>query len=91
VFKLETQAGKPFEVGNVKVIPIAQVLLLQPSGSQGGLIWNRPTAIQVEREDGSQELVPIYDVTRLSQIILAGLMAGTVIFWVLFKIIRRKQ
>jgi hypothetical protein len=91
VFKLETQAGKPIVVGNAKIIPLAQVLQLQPPGSQGGLIWNRPAAVRVEREDGSQELIPIYDVTCLSQIILAGLVAGTVIFWVLFKIIRRKQ
>lgn len=91
MFELETRTGKPIAAGNAKVTPIAQVFRLQPPGLQVGLIWNRPIAIQVEREDGSQELIPIYDVTRLSQIILAGLVAGTLIFWGLFKIIRRKQ
>ncbi len=89
MFKLETQAGKPIIIEKTKIIPIAQVLQVQPPGFQSGLIWNRPTAVRVEKVDGSHELIPIHDTTRLAQIILAGLAAGVVIFWVLYRIIRR--
>ena len=92
MFKLETRAGKPIVAGKVKITPIAQVLRLQPPGLRGGLIWNRPVAVQVEKEDGSQGLIPIRDMTRLVQIALVGFTAaGMAVFWLLFKIVRRKR
>jgi hypothetical protein len=91
LFSLETQAGEPIIVDKTKITPIAQVLRVQPPGFQGGLIWNRPTAVRVEKVDGSYELVPIQDITRLVQVILAGMVAGVLIFSVLYRMIRRRE
>jgi hypothetical protein len=91
LFTLETQAGEPIIVEKTKIIPIAQVLRLQPPGYQGGLIWNRPTEVRVEQADGSYELLPIQDITRLVQIILAGLVAGVLIFSMFYRMIRSKE
>jgi hypothetical protein len=89
MFKQETQAGNPIQVGKIKIIPVAQVVKLQPPGFQGGLIWNRPVWVQVYKEDGSHERIPVFDFTRLAQIILAGLALGVTVFWVLNKFFRR--
>ena len=39
----------------------------------GGMVWNRPSAVLVERDDGTQR-IPIVDVTRVVQIVLFGLI-----------------
>jgi hypothetical protein len=91
LFTIETQAGEPIIVEKTKIIPIAQVLRFQPPGYRGGLIWNRPAAVRVEKVDGSVELIPIHDITRLIQIILAGMVAGVLIFSVFNRMIRRKE
>ena len=90
LIQFETQAGRPILTGKIIVTPIAKVLRLQIPGLQGGVIWNRPVAVLVEREDGSQEMIHVRDVTRLLQLTLAGLAAGMMIFWLLSRGFRRK-
>ena len=60
----------PVTVGGVTVTPLARALVVRWPG--GGLVWNRPAAVLVERE-GRVRRIPIVDVTRLVQAGLLGL------------------
>lgn len=70
MFDLQTRSGEPVTVDDVTITPESQALSLRWPG--GGLVWNRPVAILVER-DGETERMPILDVTLLAQIALLGL------------------
>jgi hypothetical protein len=60
-------------VHGVTVTPRSRALVVR--GPNGGLVWNRPTAVLVER-DGQTRRVPIVDVTRLLQ---AGLLGAVLV------------
>lgn len=65
----QTLPGPAVTVGDLTVRPQAQAIVLRwPSG---GVVWNRPTAILVER-GGHTERIPIVDVTRLAVLALAA-------------------
>jgi hypothetical protein len=65
----QTVAGQPVTVGDVTLTPQSQALVIR--WPNGGLVWNRPVAILVER--GQQtERIPILDVTRIVQWGLLG-------------------
>jgi hypothetical protein len=65
--RLENIAAEPMVVGDTRITPQAQAFSLRVPF--GGLVWNRPTAVLVERDDGTQR-IPIVDVTRVAQIVL---------------------
>ncbi len=69
MFDWQTVWGNPVSVGDVTVTPQSQALIIRwPSG---GLVWNRPVAILVER--GQQaERISIVDTTRVVQLGLLG-------------------
>ena len=46
---------------------------------QGGLIWNRPTAVVVRSSNGQETTFPIVDVTRIAMVALIGLGLATVL------------
>jgi hypothetical protein len=60
-------------VHGVTVTPRSRALVVR--GPRGGLVWNRPTAVLVER-DGKSCRVPIVDVTRILQ---AGLLGAVLV------------
>ena len=66
----QTTSGEAVAVGDITVIPQSQALTVHLPF--GGFVWNRPTAVVVER-DGRAERIPIYDVTRVLQLGLLGL------------------
>jgi len=68
--------GEPISAGGVRVTPQARVLEVHWRG--GGLVWNRPVAVAVER-DGHTTRMPIVDATRLVQLVL-GVCAGVCAF-----------
>ena len=72
--QLETHCGETIVASGVRVTPQSRALTVTWPG--GGWVWNRPVALQVE-QDGEVQQIPIVDVTRWSQIALAGL---TVLF-----------
>jgi hypothetical protein len=61
-------------VGDVTVTPLARALVVRLP--QGGFVWNRPTALTVERA-GAVRRVPVVDVTRLLQLGVLALAAAT--------------
>jgi len=68
--RLENTSSEPIVVGDTRITPQAQAFSLR--FPFGGFVWNRPTAVLVERDDLTQRL-PIVDVTRVMQIVLFGL------------------
>lgn len=70
IFYQQNLHGEKTTVGQVSVTPLSQVLMIR--WPYGGLIWNRPQAILVER-DGQMERIRIMNVTRMSQLGLLGL------------------
>ncbi len=71
IIKWQTVSGEAVTVGDVTVVPQSQALMLR-WGRYGGLVWNRPAGILVER-GGQTERIPIVDVTRAVQLGLLGL------------------
>ncbi len=59
----QTHTGEAIEVGDTTVIPQSQALHIKLPF--GGYVWNRPTAVMVER-NGRIETIPILDVTRIA-------------------------
>ncbi len=70
IIKWQTVSGEAATVGDVTVVPQSQALTLR-WGRHGGLVWNRPAAILVER-GGQTERIPIVDFTRAAQVGLFG-------------------
>jgi hypothetical protein len=75
----QTLSGDRVTVGDVSLTPQSQALTIR--WPWGGLVWNRPVAVLVER-DGQTERMPIVDVTRMAQLGLLGL--GLVFSMVIF-------
>lgn len=69
--RLENISAEPIVVGDTRITPQAQAFSVR--FSFGGFVWNRPTAVLVERDDVTQR-IPIVDVTRVAQIVLFGLV-----------------
>ncbi len=69
--RLENTSAEPIVVGDTKITPQAQAFSVR--FPFGGFVWNRPTAVLVERDDGTQR-IPIVNVTRLAQIALFGVI-----------------
>ena len=70
IIKWQTVSSQAVTVGDVTVVPQSRALTLR-WGRYGGLVWNRPAAILVERGDQT-ERIPIVDFTRAIQIGLFG-------------------
>jgi hypothetical protein len=63
--EVRRRQGTPRTVGELTVTPEARALIIRlPTG---GFVWNRPTAVLVERR-GRVERIPIHDVTRIGQL-----------------------
>ena len=85
IIRLENTSAEPIVVGDTRITPQAQAFSVRfPSG---GFVWNRPTAVLVERDDLTQR-IPIVDVTRVAQIALFGLV---VTFSVIITLLAARQ
>ena len=71
IIRLEDTSAEPIVVGDTRITPQAQAFSVR--FPFGGIVWNRPTAVLVERDDLTQR-IPIVDVTRVAQIALFGLV-----------------
>jgi hypothetical protein len=67
-------SAAPVTVGDLTVTPRARALVVRLP--QGGFVWNRPTALTVERA-GAVRHVPVVDITRILQLPLLALAAAT--------------
>ena len=74
IIQWETHAGEPVRAAGVTVTPLAWALTVRLPF--GGLVWNTPVAVLVDR-DGAVERLPIVDVTRIA-LIGIGLFSAVV-------------
>lgn len=82
--QVETTAGRPIRAAGQVLVPLARVVRLRLPLLHGGVIWNRPIAVLVRSEDGSEYEVPIHDVTRRVQLLaLAAGLLGSLLIWLL--------
>jgi len=70
MLRWQTLSGDKVTVGDVTVMPQSKALTI--CCPRGGLVWNRPVGILVERGEQT-ERIPIVDVTRIAQLGLLGL------------------
>jgi hypothetical protein len=65
-------SAEPVTVGDLTVTPRSRALVVRMGN--GGFVWNRPTAVLVER-GGRARRIPIVDYSRVFQVGLLGLAA----------------
>ncbi len=82
----QTTSGQPVTAGNVTVTPQAWAITIRCPF--GGLVWNRPVAVLVQREEET-ERIPIVDITRSVQLGLLGL--GLIFAMLAFVLTRSKR
>jgi hypothetical protein len=82
LIKSEVIAGDPIRVDRDQVVPLTRSIRAHLIGLRGGLVWNRPIAVMVIGDDGTERVLPIRDVTRRSQIFLMGAgLIGSCLIW----------
>jgi hypothetical protein len=81
---IETLPGETIQAGRNKITPFNQAIKLIVPGSMGGLIWNRPVSVFVQGADGSEQVLPVVDVTRIAQLALLGIgLACGILLWLI--------
>jgi hypothetical protein len=88
MFKWQTISGDKVTVGDVTVTPQSQALTIR--WPNGGLVWNRPAAVLVERGE-QRERIPIVDVTRVAQLGLLGLSLVFTMMAIVLSVRRRRD
>lgn len=84
ILTIENLAGDSIQAGAQKITPVSQVVRLRFPGMQGGLVWNRPHSVRVQAADGSERVLPVDDVTRLTQLSLLALgLLGGLLVWLI--------
>lgn len=88
LFEFETSLGEPVPYDGGRLIPFSRSLIIRSPWLPGILIWNRPAAVLVKKDDGQEQVIPVIDVTRRWQV---ALFAGALISVLLFSLGMRKQ
>jgi len=84
-FQRQTISGDQTKIGDTIVTPQAQSVTLR--WPYGGLIWNRPAAVLVERDNHTTRL-PVIDVTR---ILVWGLLGLGLFFAIVTALLSNQQ
>ena len=69
--KVDLKEGQVINTRGFSLRPVAQSFSAR-LGKRGGLVWNRPYAVQVLEDGEVVQQIPIVDLTRIGQIILWG-------------------
>jgi hypothetical protein len=83
IFHKQTLIGEKTTVGQISLTPQSQALMIR--WPYGGVVWNRPLAVLVER-DGQIERIRIMNVTRMTQF---GLLGLTLIFCIIILLMQQ--
>ena len=84
----EIQRGEPMTAGGTQVTPLTKTFKFPIPVISGGLVWNRPFAVEVRTADGKEWSLPVPDVTRQAQI---ALLAMGLIGVLLIGLVSRKR
>jgi hypothetical protein len=77
ILQWQELSGNPVTVGDISITPQSRVLTVR--SRFGGIVWNRPTGILVER-GGEIKRLPVVDVTRTVLLALLGVSLLVTIF-----------
>jgi hypothetical protein len=77
IFQWQNLSGNPVQIGDTTLTPQSRVLTVR--SHFGGFVWNRPSAILIER-GGHTERLPILDVTRIGLLAVVCLSVFVTIF-----------
>jgi hypothetical protein len=88
MLRWRTISGDPVIIGDVTVTPQSRALTVR--WRHGGLVWNRPVDILVDRDEQT-ERIPIVDVTRMAQLGLLGLSLVFSVVILVLSIRRRRD
>ncbi|GAP11602.1 hypothetical protein BECAL_02792 [Bellilinea caldifistulae] len=69
-----------------EISPVVQAFRFVPF-PQFGMIWNRPVGVRVQTPQGETQYLPVYDLTRMLQIII---VLGGLLFFFL-KIVSQRR
>ncbi len=84
LIRTETKTGETINAGDVKITPFSKSTSILSKGKNTGLIWNRPDSILVQRPDGSEQVIPVIDVTRQTLWAIMGLSALAIMLLAIF-------
>ncbi len=70
--QISTRRSTPLTIHGGEVLLSTRTLEVRLPGSHGGIIWNRPSAVSIKRQDGNEQIVIVRDVTRLLQLAIFG-------------------
>ena len=83
----EKISGEPMMIQDARITPQARVLRVQ--SRFGGLVWNRPVSVVVERA-GKRETIAVPDVTLITTIaLLVSLLAMPVWIFAMWKGVKK--
>lgn len=83
---IKKSSGSPIPAGNLELTPVSQAVVIRAPGQVNGLIWNRPVAVRVQVPGNEMQVLPVYDYTRLAQILILGAgLLGSVLIWLIFR------
>jgi hypothetical protein len=78
---IQNHTAKPIASGPVRLFPASQAVVVQMMG-MGGMVWNRPASVGVQLPGEEVHFIPVYDYTRLAQVlILAAGVLGSFLIW----------
>jgi hypothetical protein len=86
--RFEIQRGETITAGETQVTPLTKTFRLPIPVISGGLVWNRPFAVEVRGADGNVWSLPVSDITRQAQI---ALLAMGLIGVLLIGLVSRKR
>lgn len=83
---LQDSSRAPVKWRGYEISAVAQAVRLEPS-PHFGMIWNRPVGVRVQTPQGEKQFLPVYDLTRLIQIIIV--LSGLWLFFFLKVLYKR--
>jgi hypothetical protein len=70
LLRFKTLTGRSVKVGDTQIYVRSQGLQVRLPFGNGGLIWNRPIAVVMRRQDGQEQILSVPDVTRTAVLTL---------------------
>jgi hypothetical protein len=89
-FQWQVRSGDKVTVGGVTVTPQSRALVFHWP-NVGGLVWNRPVRVLVEKEGQVVERISIVDITKLAQYILFGFTVIMIVIGFVLSIQRKEE
>jgi hypothetical protein len=88
ILEREIQSGEALQVGDYKITPQSQLFRIRFPGYQAALIWNRPQAVIVRSEDGTEDILPVRDITR---VVIWSMLVGGLLGTFLIAMMKRPR